>query len=123
LTSFFGRGYDVFMKPERSPLPWLALAVGLVPLIGRQNPPQDYGPWNRDLEWHESGDGLAFTKKGTFVERGGVPSLARTEDGRLVAAGEGRYLAVGTGPLRADARPGPPVFIKEAIIRRLEEGE
>jgi hypothetical protein len=50
-----------------------------------QTPIQDYGPWNRDLEWGESADGLRFSKIGTFVERGGVPSLARTADGRLLA--------------------------------------
>lgn len=49
-------------------------------------PPQSkYGPWNRDLEIHESSDGLRFTRRGTFVERGGVPALARTKDGRLLA--------------------------------------
>jgi len=51
----------------------------------RQNPSQDYGPWNRDLERYESSDGLVFSKKGIFVERGGVPSLAKAPDGRLFA--------------------------------------
>jgi len=55
------------------------------PDFSLQNNPQDYGPWNRDLEWYESSDGLIFSKKGTFVERGGVPSLAKTTDGRLFA--------------------------------------
>lgn len=50
-----------------------------------QDPRLDYGPWNRDLEWHESSDGLTFVKKGIFVERGGVPSLTKAADGRLVA--------------------------------------
>jgi len=51
----------------------------------RQNPPQDYGPWNRDLDWYESSDGLVFSKKGIFVERGGVPCLVKAPDGRLFA--------------------------------------
>lgn len=55
------------------------------PDFSLQNNPQDYGPWNRDLEWYESSDGLMFSKKGTFTERGGVPSLARAVDGRLFA--------------------------------------
>jgi len=63
----------------------IAAASGLFSWEGFQNPPQDYGPWNRDLEWSESADGLVFSKKGVFVERGGVPSLAKTEDGRLYA--------------------------------------
>lgn len=54
-----------------------------------QRPPpqgrQQYGPWNRDLELWESADGgKTFTRRGTFVERAGVPCLART--GRLYAA-------------------------------------
>ena len=50
-----------------------------------QYPPQDYGPWNRNLELFESGDGRAFRKIGVFIERGGVPSLARADDGSLWA--------------------------------------
>ena len=50
-----------------------------------QNPSQEYGPWNRDLDWYESSDGLAFSRKGTFVERGGVPALIRSPDGNLFA--------------------------------------
>lgn len=50
-----------------------------------QNLPQDYGPWNRNLELFESGDGSAFRKVGVFIERGGVPALARADDGSLWA--------------------------------------
>jgi len=48
--------------------------------------PQEYGPWNRDLEFHYSDDGLRFHRTGIFVERGGVPSLVRKTDGTLLAA-------------------------------------
>ncbi|MBM3293401.1 MAG: hypothetical protein FJY82_02630 [Candidatus Aminicenantes bacterium] len=61
------------------------LANPVSPDFSPQNRPQDYGPWNRDLEWYASSDGLMFSKKGTFVERGGVPSLAKAIDGRLQA--------------------------------------
>jgi hypothetical protein len=50
-----------------------------------QGSPGEYGPWNRDLVFSESVDGLRFFSAGTFEERGGVPSLARTADGRLYA--------------------------------------
>ena len=45
-----------------------------------------YGPWNRDLELWASRDGRTFMYKGVFVERGGVPTLAKTPRGRLVVA-------------------------------------
>lgn len=65
------------------------LALGIVAFLAAaplpQTGPLDYGPWNRDQEWFESSDGLTFVKKGIFVERAGVPSLARGADGRLFA--------------------------------------
>ena len=54
-------------------------------VIRVQEPANQYGPWNRDLLFHTSSDGLRFEPRGTFVERGGVPSLARGLDGRLYA--------------------------------------
>lgn len=56
------------------------------PIPGRppEHTPQ-YGPWNRDLVWYESTDGENFNSLGTFVERAGVPSLARGADGKLYA--------------------------------------
>jgi hypothetical protein len=45
-----------------------------------------YGPWSRDLELWESTDGKRFLYRGIFAERGGVPTMARTKDGRLFAA-------------------------------------
>ncbi len=43
------------------------------------------GPWKNDLSLWESKDGLRFQRVGVFVERGGVPSLARVGKGRLVS--------------------------------------
>jgi hypothetical protein len=48
--------------------------------------PAGEGPWNRDLLILESADGLRFENARTFVERGGVPSLIRDGQGRLIAA-------------------------------------
>src|SRR4030095_12654648 len=43
------------------------------------------GPGNRDLVLFESEDGQAFTKRGRFVERAGVPCVIRTAKDRLQA--------------------------------------
>lgn len=43
------------------------------------------GPWNRDLRVAYSDDGLTFGASAVFIERGGVPSVIRDRDGRLVA--------------------------------------
>jgi hypothetical protein len=44
------------------------------------------GPWEHDLLLYRSADGEAWTRAGTFVEAGGVPSLIRLAGGRLLAA-------------------------------------
>ena len=55
-------------------------------LPGAGNPsPQSLGPWNNDLDFYESDDGLRFKKSGLFSERGGVPTMAKLRDGRLLA--------------------------------------
>ena len=56
----------------------------VLPGAGSSNP-QSMGPWNFDLELYESDDGLRFIKSGLFSERGGVPTMARLRDGRLLA--------------------------------------
>ena len=43
-------------------------------------------PWNRDLLMRWSADGTSFSEASLFVRSGGVPSLARDEKGRLIAA-------------------------------------
>ncbi len=57
-----------------------------VPTVApRPNPPNpNEGPWNNDLVVAHSGDGLQFGKTTLFVERGGVPSIIRDLDGRLI---------------------------------------
>src|SRR3954464_11810148 len=45
-----------------------------------------FGPWDRDLVIATSADGLAFADAKPFVERGGVPHVARDAKGRLIAA-------------------------------------
>ncbi|MBM3311761.1 MAG: hypothetical protein FJY80_09650, partial [Candidatus Aminicenantes bacterium] len=71
----------------RPPRVLLALAAGAALFLTRppavatraegggiQGSPAEYGPWNRDLLFSESVDGLRFSPAGTFEERGGVPS-------------------------------------------------
>ncbi|MBN1421346.1 MAG: exo-alpha-sialidase [Planctomycetes bacterium] len=62
----------------------LAVALALAGAAKAQG--RGYGPWNNDLVIATSTDGLRFTLQGTFVERGGVPSIAEGERGRLIAA-------------------------------------
>ena len=53
---------------------------------GQGRRPPGNGPWNNDLVFMESPDGIRFGKPRAFVERGGVPSLVIDARGRLVAA-------------------------------------
>ena len=48
-------------------------------------PPQRFGPWDNDLVIATSEDGLTFDPPKTFVERGGVPHIARDSKNRLIA--------------------------------------
>lgn len=63
-----------------------ALVLFLRPHPLGAEPLERYGPWSRDLELWESADGKQFLYRGIFAERGGVPSLAKTKDGRIFAA-------------------------------------
>jgi hypothetical protein len=62
----------------------LSLAAPAQPAPPQQKP--RFGPWDRDLVIATSADGLAFTDPKPFVERGGVPHVARDAKGRLIAA-------------------------------------
>lgn len=46
--------------------------------------PAQFGPWNRDLDLYESRNGIRFSRRGTFVERAGVPCLVRDAELGLV---------------------------------------
>lgn len=50
------------------------------------SPPIGDGPWNHDLKMAWSGDGATFDSPSLFLKAGGVPSLARLADGRLLSA-------------------------------------
>jgi len=51
----------------------------------RRKPLGQYGPWNRDLDMATSVDGVRFSRTKRFVERGGVPCIARIGKGQLMA--------------------------------------
>jgi hypothetical protein len=64
----------------------LALFSVIYLLPAASQPPPGGGPWNNDLYIGESSDGLRFVEPRRFVDRGGVVSLARDREGRLIAA-------------------------------------
>jgi hypothetical protein len=64
----------------------LTVIVGATASAQPQLRPQRFGPWDRDLVIATSADGLVFSDPKLFVERGGVPHVARDAKGRLIAA-------------------------------------
>lgn len=69
-----------------SVLCWM-LAAAVCEAQGRRppQPPNEQGPWNRNLDRYESRDGRPFARQGMFVERAGVPCVIRDAKQRLVA--------------------------------------
>lgn len=65
---------------QREPVPPVEARPGRRPALQPR-----MGPWNRDLQLLRSTDGKAFRPDGLFVERAGVPCLARDKQGRLIA--------------------------------------
>jgi len=94
---------------------FLALSPAYSFAVVQDRPPipggeQNYGPWNRDLEIFESGDGSTFLQEGIVIERGGVPNLARARDGTL-------FLVFQWFPL-----DWPEAFDRIAISRSQDDG-
>ena len=75
------------MRLLKYPLLCWMLAVAVCEAQGRRppGPPNEQGPWNRDLQRYESHDGRKFERVGTFIERAGVPCVIRDAKQRLVA--------------------------------------
>ncbi len=64
----------------------LGLLLATMPAAHAQGgEPSRYGPWDRNLEAWVTRDGRVEDGPACFVERAGVPTLARDRAGRLVA--------------------------------------